>query len=343
MVVTDVSVQPFTLTLADPLVSASGELTERRGFLLRYGRGIGEATPLAPWTELPSETATALEAIDGTSPAVGPTLVDLAAYPSARHAFSLAVADHHARTRNRPLYRYLGGPTEVAAVSVNATIDATSPAAVARAGRQSRDAGYEAVKLKVDGADPASTLERVGALREAIGETMTLRLDANGSWTPVTIREHAEALSAHDPAYLEQPTPGIDAELIADLIEMDLAVAIDEGLSRDGLAAALRSPAAALVIKPMAFGGPDRALAAARAARTCGLTPIVSDLVTGAVSRTACAHLAAALNPTIPAGLDTGRRLAEDLMADPPAVIDGRLAIPSGAGLGLEEVRVPNA
>lgn len=339
---THLSIEPFELPLSDPLTSAAGTIESRRGVLVRYGRGIGEATPLVPWTEPYEETHAALSALVDAPRPIGEALAQLADTPAARHGLALAVADHHATDRGVGLYRHLGGQTACTSVPVNATVDADTPAAVAEAGRDIEAAGYRAVKLKIDGTDPADAIARAEALRTAVGDAVALRLDANASWTPAAIRSAAPSLAAVDPAYLEQPTAGIDRELIADLADAGLAVALDEAVVTEGIGPMLTSEAAVAVIKPMALGGPDRAVATARAARTCGLIPVVSDLVTGAVARTGGAHVAAALGAQVPSGLDTGRRLRVDLVDDAPTVTDGRLAIPSGAGLGLGEVRVPD-
>jgi len=90
------------------------------------------------------------------------------------------------------------------------------------------------------------------------------------------------------------------------------------------------------VLKPMALGGPSRALAAGRAAAHAGIDPVVTTTIDAAVARTAAAHVAAALpgGDERAHGLATGDLLATDLVAeDPVPVENGRVAVPTGPGL----------
>lgn len=330
------SVEPFSLDLAEPLASATGTITSRRGFIVRFGDGIGEATPLTPWTESYDACERALTHIVETEAPPGAALGTLTETPAARHGVALAVLDAHARRRNQPLMRYLGGDATVATIPVNATLDAADAAALATAASDAAAAGYPAVKVKIGRAELATDLERVAAVRAAIGANVELRLDANAAWDAQTAIEAAPVLAEHDISYLEQPTPGIDRDLIDRLEAEGVPVAIDEGLDRSSIADAISAGVSAIILKPMALGGPDIARAAAMTALACGVTPVVSDLVTGAVSRTAAAHVAASLSAPVPAGLDTGRRLAGDLIDRPPTVESGAFVIPDGNGLGID-------
>jgi len=80
-------------------------------------------------------------------------------------------------------------------------------------------------------------------------------------------------------------------------------IALDESLATRGLDAVLDADAAdAVVLKPMALGGPDRALAAARRAREAGVEPVVTTTIDAVVARTAAVHVAAAIPDVSPAG-----------------------------------------
>lgn len=335
MVVTAFTVERFELALARPLRSAAGDIDRRRGFLVRYGTGVGEATPLPPWTEPYETTADHLDTIAADDPPPSRALAQLEQAPAARHAVALALADHHARTAGVSLATHLGDTT-LDRLPVNAVIDDATPTAAATAAADAVDAGYPAVKLKVGHGPLSDDLDRVGAVRDAIGPATELRLDANAAWDADTAVEAAAALGPAEIHFVEQPIPGFDPEVIRSLVSRGLPVAIDEALPTTGIAAVCRSDATAVVVKPMALGGPDRARAVAVTARTCGITPVLSDLVTGAVGRLAVAHIACSLGNPVPAGLDTGRRLSDDLISDPPRIDDGHLRLPAGPGLGIE-------
>ena len=334
----------FRLALAEPMTTAGGSIERREGFVVRveYAEeaGVGEATPLSGWTESLEDCREALERVPALAReedwgvALGETNA-----PAARHGLALALADARARIEDEPLYRYLGAETPVRRVSVNATVGDGTATETARAAADAVDRGFDCLKVKVGARSVEADTERLRAVREAVGPAVTLRVDANGAWN----REQAErALSAFDAVdlqYVEQPLPAEEVPETAALRNGagTVPVALDESLTARSVTDVLAAEAADyLVLKPMALGGPDRALQAARQARQAGVTPVVSTTVDGVVARTAAVHVAAAI-PGVPAcGLATAEWLAEDLGPDPAPVADGEMTVPQTEGLGVD-------
>lgn len=335
-------IEPFRLELARPLSTARGGIDQREGFLVRLQYadtvGVGEATPLAGWTESLTDCREALE----WAPALardedwGVALGETNA-PAARHGLALALADARARSADKPLYRYLGEERLIRDLPVNATVgDGTVDETVAAA-TDAVEAGFDCLKIKIGARSIEDDIERLRAVRDAVGSEITLRADANGAWT----REEAEAAFDHlaelDLEYVEQPLPADDIPDLSGLREDGVAIALDESLSTRSVTDVLAAEAADyLVLKPMALGGPDRALLAARQARQAGVTPVVSTTIDGVVARTAAVHVAAAI-PGVPAcGLATADWLADDLGPDPAPVADGRIEVPQTTGIGVD-------
>jgi o-succinylbenzoate synthase len=329
------NVEPFSLSLARPLSTARGEITEREGFLVRVDHdgetGYGEATPLPGWTESPAECRAALDAVDGDAPARG--LVGMDGTPAARHGLELALFDAAARARGEPLHRYLGGEGTVERVPVNATVGDGSAAESAREAHEAVAAGYPAVKVKIGARSLAADLDRLAAVREAC-RSVELRADANGAWDRETARQALPGLARADVAYVEQPLPAPDLAGHADLRGAGARIALDESLAETSVEAALAAGAAdVLVLKPMALGGPSRARAAALSARRVGVEPVVTTTIDGALARSAAVHVAASIPDVAPCGLATAAWLASDLVAaDPAPVADGAALVPPGPG-----------
>ncbi|WP_276260729.1 mandelate racemase/muconate lactonizing enzyme family protein [Haloglomus litoreum] len=359
-------VDPFALDLASPLTTARGAITEREGFVVRLAvdgtAGVGEAAPLPGWTESLDDCRAALECVaealdDGIDPDAvldgDGHRVDLGDAPAARHAVASAVLDARARTAGEPLYRVLAGeddihPDPVESVPVNATVGDGPPGETADAAADAVAAGFGTVKLKVGARAVAADTERVAAVRDRCPD-VTLRADANGAWSADEAERALAAFAEHGVAYVEQPLPAAatdtdgadgprdDLRAHAALRGRGVGVALDESLAvgADPVTAALDASAAdALVLKPMALGGPDRALAAARAARAAGVEAVLTTTIDGALARATAVHAAAAV-PAVPAcGLATGDRLERDLLdADPAPVSDGRARVPEGPGV----------
>ncbi|QWC20064.1 enolase C-terminal domain-like protein [Halorubrum sp. 2020YC2] len=344
--------RPFALDLTRPLGTARGEIRSREGFVVTAGGegdesaavGVGEATPLPGWTESYEACAAALDGLsEGTGDGPVGDALDDGATPAARHGVSLALADAAARRSGERLADRLaagaGVDASVAdAVPVNATVGDGEPTETADEAARAVDEGFDCLKLKVGARDVGADVERVRAVREAVGGAVSLRLDANGAWDREAARRALDALAAFDLAYVEQPLPADDLDGLAALRGAErgsgVPVAVDESVAARGIGAVLDADAAdAVVLKPMALGGPDRALAAALRARSAGVDPVVTTTVDAVVARAAAVHVAAAVPEVSPCGLATGSLLDEDLAPDPCPVAAGRATVPSGPGL----------
>ena len=339
-------VDPFSLRLESPLGTAAGRITDRRGFLVGYERdgirGIGEATPLPGWTESYEACRTALNETTASesagSTAERPDPTDT---PAAAHGVELARLDAIARRDGRPLVAVLreqGFGSErplPESVPVNATIGDGTIDETVSAATDAIDEGFEWLKLKVGVGAPDEDLARVRAVREAVGDDVRLRLDANGAWDRATARRLIDPLAEVGIEYLEQPLPADDLAGHSELRGRGVDIAVDESLADASVEAVVdRGAADVVVIKPMAVGGPSRAVAAAAAARGAGIEPVVTTTVDGVVARTAAVHIAAAIPKVTACGLATGSLLASDLAADPVSITEGRATLPAGHGLG---------
>ncbi|RLM70884.1 o-succinylbenzoate synthase [Halorubrum sp. Atlit-8R] len=359
--------RPFAIDLTRPLGTARGEISRREGFVVTVERetgedgavGLGEATPLPGWTESGEACKTALDGLGDRSEVESPAeALDAASTPAARHGVSLAVADAAARDRGRRLAVHLAdaagvGAAPADAVPVNATVGDGSPSETAADARRAVEAGFDCLKVKVGARDVDADVERVRAVREAVGDAVALRADANGAWDRETASRALDALAPFDLKYVEQPLPADDLDGLAALRRGDpsdgarsddgargdkgggsVPIAADESVAARGIDAVLDAGAAdAVVLKPMALGGPDRGLAAALRARESGVDPVVTTTIDAVVARTAAVHVAAAVPDVSPCGLATASLLDDDLAPDPCPVEGGRIAVPTGPGL----------
>ena len=353
----------FSVGLTAPLATARGEITEREGFLVGVGpedgdstaSGVGEAASLPGWTESRSACESALREVNGDDGRLVDGALDRldpAETPAARHGLALALADAAAREAGRSLAarfaaeRDLPAPAE--SVPVNATVGDGDPETTADTAARAVAAGFDCLKVKVGARSLDADVERLRAVRRAVGDGVALRADANGAWDLSTAREAVERLAPLDLAYVEQPLPADDldgaaalrgardgrADRARDDADPPVPIALDESLSRYGLDAVLDADAADLVVlKPMALGGPDRALAAASTARAAGVAPVITTTIDAAVARTAAVHVAAAIPDVAPCGLATASLLDGDLAPDPCPVADGAVSVPDAPGI----------
>ena len=201
---------------------------------------------------------------------------------------------------------------------MNTTVPVVSPA---RAAELVLASGCRTAKVKV--ADPRVTLaadaDRVAAVRDALGPTGRIRVDANAAWA---VPEAVAAIEVLDGAaggleYVEQPCRSL-AELAQVRRLVRPPIAADESIRRadDPARVALAGAADIAVIKVAPLGG---VWAALRIATAVGLPVVVSSAVDTSVGLAAGLALAAAL-PELPyaCGLGTASLLSADVCAVEP-------------------------
>jgi o-succinylbenzoate synthase len=172
------------------------------------------------------------------------------------------------------------------------------------------------VKLKVGGRAVEEDVELVRALNEELDDTVALRLDANRAWSLEEAERFVLSTSGLRFEYVEEPladpahlpsfatTCGVPVALDESLVGMEPEALEDHGYAR------------AVVLKPTLLGGISRTLRFADVASRLGTKPVISSAYETGVGTAALISLAAVHTggEGIPAGLDTYRRLAKDVL-----------------------------
>lgn len=211
-------------------------------------------------------------------------------------------------------------------VPVNATVPAVGPEQAAAVVRAS-GASTAKVKVAERGQALADDLARVEAVRDALGPTGRVRVDANGGWDVDQAVDAVRRLDAVGSLeYVEQPCAAVE-DLAAVRRRVDVPVAADESIRRAADPFRVRELEAAdvAVLKVQPLGGVRACL---RIAEQIGLPVVVSSAVESSVGLAAGVALAAAL-PELPyaCGLGTTSLLDGDVTADPLVPVDGRLPV----------------
>ncbi|MFI7527929.1 o-succinylbenzoate synthase [Nocardia salmonicida] len=214
-------------------------------------------------------------------------------------------------------------------IPVNCTVPAVD---ADRAGRIVRESGCATAKVKVaDHPDSlAEDVARVAAVREAIGESGAVRVDANAVWDVETAVRHIGEIdkAAGGLEYVEQPCRTI-AELAEVRRRVSVPIAADESIRRaeDPMRVAVAGAADVAVLKCTPLGGVRRALAVAGAA---GLPTVVSSALETSVGLAAQLALAGALPELeFACGLGTLALFEGDLVAESLLPVDGWLPVPA--------------
>ncbi|WNV82001.1 o-succinylbenzoate synthase [Umezawaea sp. Da 62-37] len=216
-------------------------------------------------------------------------------------------------------------------IPVNCTVPVVDPE---RAHAIVAASGCSTAKVKVadPGAPLSSDLDRVAAVRDALGPGGKVRVDANTAWDVDTAVAAIRSLdrAAGGLEYVEQPCRTID-ELAAVRRRVDVPIAADESIRRaeDPLKVAVAGAADIAVIKVAPLGGVRRALEVAEAS---GLPCVISSAVETSIGLAAGLALAAALPALDHAcGLATLSLLTGDVATDSLRAVDGFLQVPGRA------------
>src|SRR5690606_20224344 len=227
-------------------------------------------------------------------------------------------------------------------VPVNATVPAVGAADVASV--LARFPGCESVKVKVatPGQSVDDDLARLRAVRDVVGPSGRIRVDANGAWDVETAARLLPRLdrAARGLEYAEQPCPTVE-DLAALRRRIEIPVAADESVRRasDPFLVTRLEAADIVVLKVQPLGGVRACL---EIAGRIGLPVVVSSALETSVGIAAGVALAAAL-PELPyaCGLATAALLERDVVADPLVAVDGALPVrrPAPEPSALAEVR----
>lgn len=238
----------------------------------------------------------------------------IAGNSSAKAAVDMAVYDLFTKQKGVPLFKYLGGYRDT--VETDITISINEPEEMAADAVEAVEQGFSALKLKV-GIDSEKDIQRVKAIRDAVGPDMKIRLDANQGWEVeeaiATIRKIEDM--GMNIELVEQPVKARDFEGMKKVKDnVNTLIMADESLFTPQDAEDLLKMQAVdlLNIKLMKCGGIHNALKIVSIAEQYNIECMLGCMVESKISLTAAAHLAAAKKNITRVDLDAAILLKED-------------------------------
>jgi o-succinylbenzoate synthase len=265
---------------------------------------------------------------------VEPLFAKIKGHPMAKAAVQTALLDAHLRIAGTSFASYLGAVRDEVPAGVSVGIMDSVPALL-DAVDAFLERGYLRIKLKIE---PGWDVTPVAAVRERFGDGVLLQVDANTAYTLADARQLAR-LDPFDLLLIEQPLPEDDLRGHAALSRLiRTPVCLDESITSARAAAdAIALGATSVVnVKPGRVGG---YLEARRVHDVCaahGVPVWCGGMLETGLGRAANVALAALPNFTLPGDTSASDRYyARDITA-PFVLRDGRVAVPSGPGLGVE-------
>jgi L-alanine-DL-glutamate epimerase-like enolase superfamily enzyme len=251
-----------------------------------------------------------------------------------RGAFDMALYDLAARAASMPLFRFLGG--ELREIETDITLYLGDPGeAAARAAQLVQD-GFTSIKVKV-GLDPVHDVEKVRAIRAAVGDAPGIRIDANQAWDRVTAVAMLNALERYAIEFCEQPCAASDHSALKHIsARCSIPIMADESLfsPHDALALHNGDVVPYFNIKVSKSGGIHAARKIAHIAEAGGRLSMAGCMSESRLGVTAAAHFALA-HPIIRfCDLDSFYEHAVDPIQGGVVARGGKLIVPEEPGIG---------
>jgi L-alanine-DL-glutamate epimerase-like enolase superfamily enzyme len=249
--------------------------------------------------------------------------------PAAKAAFDIAVHDRIASRLGIPLHQLFGKASGHPLIT-SFTIGLDTMDEMLRKTDEAK--AYSVLKIKL-GREVGFDLDVMREIRRAVGEK-TLRVDANGGWSPGDAERAIPVLADLGVEYVEQP---LVKHSIAELRELKKKSPLPIFVDEDSMVAADLPPLAGAVdginIKLMKSGGLGEAMRMIAVARTLGFQIMVGCMIETAVGITAAAHLGPLVDYL---DLDGNLLVSNDPFTGVTCDPDGTMHLPTGPGLGVK-------
>lgn len=259
--------------------------------------------------------------------------------PAAKAAIDMALYDILGKTASKPLFMVIGGyRTEVL---TDITLSIKSPKEMAKDAAKAVKKGFKALKVKV-GINPAEDVERVALIREAVGDHVKIRIDANQGWTPEQAIEVLGRIAKFNVQFVEQPVSADDVKGLAYVKEnSSIPLMADESVhSPEDALRIVQADAVDLInIKLMKSGGILKARKIAEVAEAAGIPCMIGCMSESGIGIAAASHLAAATKNIQYADLDSDLLLRDKLVKEGGMLAkDSTRIFPEQDGLGVKSL-----
>mgnify|MGYP000077569766 CR=1 FL=1 len=354
-VIKKIDVQEAAVPLKRPFKTALRTVTTAQTLIVKItasdGKvGYGEA---APTPVITGDTLPSIES--AVNDVIGPKLIGKPLFESEdikvtidqsmvhnsspKAALNIAVNDLLAQSYGVPLYQLLGGHSDH--ITTDYTVSVGTIEDMITQAQDLIAKGFTTLKIKVGDDSEEADLDKIVAIRKAVGPAIQIRLDANQGWHPkqaVAVINRMRELNLNV-QLVEQPVKATDfdglAYVTANTTTMIMA---DESIFSIEDAARMISMRGCDIInlKLMKAGGIDNAVKINTLAEAAGIPCMVGSMIESSVSVTAAAHLAAAKRNIQYVDLDASMMFSNNPIAGGIINQKNEISFPDLPGLGFK-------
>src|SRR5438552_304873 len=342
-----VELRRISLSLVAPFETSFGVQTERDVLLLKastdHGEGWGECVAGEDPLYSPEYVDGAQQVLihhllpalcerDLSAADVEPILRPVHGHHMAKAAIEMAVLDAELRARGESFGKFFGAVRDEVDCGVSVGIHASIGELLETVGAYV-ERGYRRIKLKIK---PGWDVEPVRAVRERFGD-IPLQVDANTAYSLADAEQLAK-LDPFDLLLIEQPLPEEQVLAHAKLARrVRTPICLDESITSAQAAEDAIELGACRVInmKPGRVGGYMEARKVHDLCRSHGVPVWMGGMLETGIGRAGNVAMAAMPNFTLPGDTSASDRYYRRDITEPFVLHDGRLKVPTGAGLGV--------
>jgi L-Ala-D/L-Glu epimerase len=327
--ITSIEIIPTQIKLHEPFVISKGALTHARNTVVKIYTdqglyGVGEC---CPYRSIHGETQTGTVAFakDLAQILIGEDPSDIRKHvltmdkmivgnASVKCAFDMALHDVAAKLLELPLYKFLNGNAEKQIITDNTVSLLEVDKMVQKAEKFVSD-GFKILKLKLGQRGANSDIKRVKEIRKAVGDDITIRIDANQGWNYLDAKKALFAMADCNVEHCEEP---IHASNLIDQIRLNsispIPIMADESVfsHQDALRIVSSKAADLFNIKLGKSGGISNAMKIASIAEAADMYCQVGSFSESRLGITALVHFDLAWHNIIYHDLDSPIMLGED-------------------------------
>ena len=255
---------------------------------------------------------------------------------SIKSAFDMALYDIASQNANLPLYKFLSGENNKILIT-DYTVSIGEPLKMADDAKKIKENGFQVIKVKLGGSKEMD-IRRIHLIREAVGDTIPIRIDANQGWETDETIEILNSLAPYNIQHCEEPIPRWNfMELPKIKKQSPIPIMADESCCDHHDAQRLVDLGACdlLNLKLGKSAGIFNALKIIEIAEKANMNIQIGGFLESRLGFTAAAHLALCSNNIVYCDFDTPLMFVEDPVIGGIKYNEiGVVSVPEVAGLG---------
>ena len=306
------------------------------------GLGYGDESPESIKTNIDTYFAPLLKSLTGLN--VAQTVQTLKKHINgnrfAKCAIQTALLDIQAKRLGIPVSELLGGRLRDSVPVLWVLASGDTDKDIAEAKKMIEAKRHNIFKLKIGSRAVQADVEHVLAIKKALGKDISIRVDVNRAWSELQAVKGIQLLQDGGVDLIEQPCAIDNIDAMQRLTrKFDIAIMADESLMGPQSAYQLAKCNAASVfaVKVAQSGGLMEGCVVGKIAQLAGIDLYGGTMLEGPVGTIASAHVFSTFeNLAYGTELFGPLLLTEQILKTPLQYQNFQLALPKGAGLGIE-------